>query len=137
MFAIHGSCGRGSRWLSESEISFVVRRHPHDLLVEVARMAVDRAVHRVHERRRQERPEREAHQPGVVVDDVEVVVPREAVERVLELPERLADPLARRLLEDGRQLARVRESPEAKSVTSWPASASPSASSETIHSIPP
>jgi hypothetical protein len=33
--------------------------------------------------------------------------------------------------------ARVRESPEAKSVTSWPASASPSASSETIHSIPP
>ena len=33
--------------------------------------------------------------------------------------------------------ARVRESPEAKSVTSCPASASPSASSETIHSIPP
>jgi hypothetical protein len=34
-------------------------------------------------------------------------------------------------------LARVLESPEAKRVTSWPASASASASSETIHSIPP
>jgi hypothetical protein len=33
--------------------------------------------------------------------------------------------------------ARVRESPEAKSVTSCPASASPSARSETTHSIPP
>ena len=33
--------------------------------------------------------------------------------------------------------ARVRESPEAKSVTSWPASARPSASSDTTHSIPP
>jgi hypothetical protein len=33
--------------------------------------------------------------------------------------------------------ARVRESPDANSVTSWPASASPSASSETIHSMPP
>ena len=34
-------------------------------------------------------------------------------------------------------LAFVCESPEAKSVTSWPASTSPSASSQTIHSIPP
>ena len=86
-----------------------VRRHAHDLLVEVARVAVDRPVHGVHERRRQQRPDREAEQAGVVVDDVEVVVPREAVERVLELPEGLADPLARRLLEDGRELrARAR-----------------------------
>ena len=31
----------------------------------------------------------------------------------------------------------VCESPDANSVTSWPASTSPSASSETIHSMPP
>jgi hypothetical protein len=31
----------------------------------------------------------------------------------------------------------VVESPEAKSVTLWPRSASPSARSETIHSMPP
>ena len=30
-----------------------------------------------------------------------------------------------------------RESPDANIVTSWPCSTSPSASSETIHSIPP
>ena len=31
----------------------------------------------------------------------------------------------------------VSESPDAKSVTSWPASTRPSASSDTTHSIPP
>ena len=31
----------------------------------------------------------------------------------------------------------VSESPDAKSVTSWPVSARPSASSDTTHSIPP
>jgi hypothetical protein len=31
----------------------------------------------------------------------------------------------------------VRESPDANSVTSWPASTSPSASSDTTHSMPP
>ena len=72
------------------------------------------------------------------MDHVEVAVPREAVERVLELPEGLADPLARRLLEDGGQLrarARVAGGEEGDVVPG--ASASPSASSATIHSIPP
>ena len=40
----------------------------------------------------------------MVVDHVEVAVAREALERVLELPERLPDPLARGAVEDGVEL---------------------------------
>ena len=45
-----------------------------DLLVEVAGLAVERPVHRVHERHREQLPEREPGQSRVVVDDVEVVL---------------------------------------------------------------
>ena len=84
-------------------------RYPHDLLVELARRAGQRPVHGVDERRLQLRAEREAHQAGVVVHDVELAVALEAAERVLKLPEGLADPLARRAPEGVRELrARLR-----------------------------
>ena len=68
--------------------------------------------------------EREPHQAGVVVDDVEVLVAGEAIECVLELPEVWPIRSLGASSKTAASFARVRESPEAKRVTSWPASAS-------------
>ncbi len=82
------------------------RRHPADGLVELADLVLERAVGRVHDCRRGERTEGEAEEPGVVVHDVESPCGSllEAGNRVVELPERLADPLARRHVVDALQL---------------------------------
>ena len=58
-------------------------------------------VDRVAERRVDEAAECEPEHPGVVVEDVELVGLEEGVQRVLHLPVRVPDPLARRRVEDG------------------------------------
>ncbi len=58
-------------------------------------------MHRVAERRLDEAAEGEPEHPRVVVDDVELVRLAEGVERVLHLPVRVPDPLARRRVEHG------------------------------------
>ena len=57
-------------------------------------------MHRVTERRVDEPAEREPEHPRVVVQDVELVGFEERVHRVLHLPVRVPDPLARRRVED-------------------------------------
>ena len=78
-----------------------LRRELEHLLVHPARLAVERPVHGVTERRVDEPAEREPEHPRVVVEDVELVGLQERVHGVLHLPVRVPDPLARRRVEDG------------------------------------
>ena len=73
-----------------------------DLRVDLAAFGVERAVHRVQDRCLDDPAERCRGKPGVVVDDVELVRTLVARERVLELGQRLADPCARRVMEEAR-----------------------------------
>ena len=87
---------------------------------------------------RRRRAERRAEHAGVIVDDVELVCAAERRTARASAPRTYgrsagSAPRGRRLT----SFALVWESPDANSVTSWPASTSPSARSETIHSIPP
>ena len=78
-----------------------VRREVEHLLVHAARLAVERAVHGVTERDVDQPAEREPEHARVVVEDVELLGLAERVHRVLHLPVRVPDPLARRRVEDG------------------------------------
>jgi hypothetical protein len=76
--------------------------------------------------------------PGVVVEDVELVAVLIGRDDVAGLVPRVADGVAGRLLVERRdQPALVSDPGAANTVTSWPRSVSPSASSATTHSIPP
>ena len=78
-----------------------LRRELEHLLVEPAGLPVERPVHRVAEGHVHEPAEGEAEHPRVVVEDVELVGLPERMDRVLHLPVRVPDPLARRRVEDG------------------------------------
>ena len=95
-------------------------------------------MHRVDDGRVDSPAERRGREAGVVVDDVELVRALVAGERVVELGEREPDATREGATsKTERSSAFVFESPDAKSVTSWPASTRPSASSATTHSMPP
>ena len=132
MFAAQGRSGFGRRWFIEIEIRPTLGATCGDLLVDAARASpFERAVDGVERPASRAPAERRGGHPRVVVDHVELARARVTGERVAQLGQRAPDQLARRLLEDVRSFAFVSESPEAKSVTSCPASTSPSASSET------
>ena len=76
------------------------------VLVEDARVTGERPVGGVDERRLARRCERDGEEPGMVVDEIELVMPREAREDMLELDRHLADPGARRLVVDGLECCR-------------------------------
>ena len=94
-------------------------------------------MHRVTERRVDEPAEGEPEHPRVVVQDVELVGFEERVHRVFHLPVGVPDPFARRRVEDRLEPRSRLRVTDAKSVTSWPASTSPSARSATTRSVPP
>ena len=138
-FATQGSRLCGLRWFIEIEISPVRGATARDLLVDLAALAVERPVHRVQARgRRPAPPITAAGRPEWSLITSNSSARSKQAERVLELRLRAAD-LARsaRSRRPHASFAFVCESPDANSVTSCPASTSPSASSETIHSIPP
>ena len=103
-----------------------VRCQLDDLLVHPAGLAVERAVDGVAERRLDEPAKREPEHSRVVVEDVELACAAgRRAGGMLHLPVRVSDPLARRRVEADSSRARVCESPDAKSVTSCPASDEP------------
>ena len=115
-----------------------LRRDPADRLVDLARLAVERPVDGVHDRRLDEPAEHGAERAGVVVDHVEVA--RALVGARARAAGRAASGRSARSARARRprraspwcaSRPRRRASPRARP------SASPSASSETIHSIPP
>ena len=75
-----------------------------DAPVDEARVAVERPVDRVHDRRLGDAAEHRAQVARVVVDDVELVRAVVAGEDVAQLGEGAADQLARRVLEDRLEL---------------------------------
>jgi hypothetical protein len=81
-----------------------VRHELREPLVHPPRVSVHRAVDGMDGRRVDQPRQCDPGRAGVVVDDVELVHAGVAGERVIELPERAPDPLARRLLVDVREL---------------------------------
>ena len=103
--AAHGRSGIGRRWFSEIEIRLHARRELGDRPVRVLRLVrVERPVHGVQDWSLDQAAERGCRNPGVVVDHVELVRPRVAGEGVAHLRQRAPDQLARRLLEDVREV---------------------------------
>ena len=114
-----------------------MRRDARDLLVEPPPIAVEGAVDGVHDRCPQRAAERRGHQPGVVVDRLELVGALVAVQQWWSSENDVPISSLGASANTDSSFAFVRESPEANSVTSWPASTRPSASSQTTHSMPP